>query len=273
MKKVIVKLRGGLGNQLFQAYAGAHFANKFQSELFLDDVDIANHADLTRRAWLREFKLEYLLNFQSVRWRNYRSSQIISRLPVKWRKEPTIGEIELNAIEQVTSDIRIYDWFINSQYLPSARGSLRRDQIRNLRDTASNLAHLNRNNSESAAIHIRLGDFRRTPWGTLPIEWYQKALEMFVDSGITKVDCYSDDLAGARDIVGSFESKIDFRFPEDGAFLNPHELLFVMSTYHNFISSNSTLSWWAAYYNSHPHAMVISNWNKHLHQANWIRIS
>jgi hypothetical protein len=271
-KTLILNLRGGLGNQFFQAFGGAHFANKLGTKLLLDDSGIINHNDYTRRSWLREFSLEGLFPEISIRWRKRPMVQILSRIPRNLELSSSLGEIELTKLVSAKRRIKINDWFISTKYLPETKSKLFKDQIHNLRATVSDFALANGSIPDSAGIHIRLGDFKQTPWGTLSPEWYRSALLRLVELGVREVDCYSDDLQDAKKILQGLETQITIRFPEEQNVLLPHELLFVMSNYRYFVSSNSTLSWWASYFNSRKDAVILSNWGDELHLTGWRKV-
>jgi hypothetical protein len=271
-KTLILNLRGGLGNQIFQAFGGAHFANKLGAKLLLDDSGIINHKDYTRRSWLREFSLEGLFPEISMSWRKKPMAQILSRIPRNMELSSSLEEIELIKLDSIKRKIKIHDWFISTKYLPETKSKLLKDYVHNLSPTASNFALAKGSMQDSASIHIRLGDFKQTPWGTLSPEWYRSALLRLAELGVREVDCYSDDLQDAKKMLQGLEAQITIRFPEEHNVLLPHELLFVMSNYRYFVSSNSTLSWWASYFNSRKNSVILSNWGDELHLTGWWKV-
>lgn len=134
------------------------------------------------------------------------------------------------------------------------------------------MANANSANIKAAAIHMRFGDFKKTSWGVLPSDWYRAALLQLSQSGIKEVDCFSDDLNDAKQITQGLNHLIRFRFPEERTPLLPHELLYIMSKYRYFVSSNSTLSWWSCYFNSRHDQIIISPWKDELHLDDWRKV-
>lgn len=269
---IVLRLRGGLGNQLFQSIAGAHYARKFSSELYLDDVAIIRHQNYTRRSWLREIDINELFNEPLIHWKNRVCTYARASLWHKYKNIDFLEEQDLNALELVPRNAVIHDWFQNRNYLPQKRPFLNTKYLRNLSSEAKKLSALVLEAENLAAIHVRLGDFAGTSWGTLPFYWYRNALNLLVSQGVNEIHCYSDNLPEAKRILESNISKCKLTFPEEKTQFRPHELLWILTQYKNYASSNSSLSWWASYLNGHANPFIISPWGKNLHENNWTTI-
>ena len=120
---------------------------------------------------------------------------------------------------------------------------------------------------------MRLGDFHGTSWGVLPISWYGKIFEELNTLGDFHIHIYSDDIKGANEITQMLSPKFEFSFPERDRKLPPHELLWALRNYNTFVSSNSSLSWWASYLNTTENPRIYSAWSEHLHISPWIKVS
>jgi len=269
-KKLVLVLRGGLGNQLFQVTAGAHFARKFEAELVLDDSAIIRHKNKSRRSWLRKIAIDRLFIDIRIDWQNLMISQLkASHLGANRMTKKMIGENELKNLLSLSGHITVYDWFHSKDYLPLKKLHLNSDELFNLREFVMDAAISKKNDEGSAAMHIRLGDFERTSWGVLPQRWYLNAALTLANSGIITIDCFSDDIARAREIFDKIPKKIRLNFVEEKMELMPHELLYLMSQYRYFVSSNSSISWWSSYLNQRENAEIFCAWGQSLLLPSW----
>jgi len=100
--------------------------------------------------------------------------------------------------------------------------------------------------TDSVCIHIRRQDYPQSVSKNFGIKYYVEAIQRFQDLGFTRFDCYSDDISAAQEIL-SFLPQSQKRFPETNLRLDSISLLRKMSTYKNFVLSQSSLAWWASY--------------------------
>lgn len=257
------RVRGGLGNQLFQATAANFFANKLNALALIDDYGIIRHHDWTRRSWIRYIDLAKFFGTDKVRMTSKSVTYLRSKFENRQEKK-VFNETELQILNELDQEVLVRDWFQSGKYLPSNRP--------NLEKSLKNVSKFHKKSQikvSEAAIHIRLGDFKGTEWGILPARYYLDAMIYLHEMGIREIDCYSDDIPGAKSVLNPIESKFDIRFPEIGKTMNPITLLCHLSSYENFISSNSSLSWWACYLNSRPNCLVISQWEESLRINDW----
>ena len=271
MREVRLKLRGGLGNQLFQYCAGAYHARAFNAKLLIDDSDVYKHWDESRRSWLREIDYKETFRFSNVKWisKTQRMSQRVIRK--MYAEEKHFNEDLLKSISFLSRDITISDWFHDKYYVEELLSKTAKSKqvltklvLKIPLTSEDNLIAPNR-----AALHIRLGDFKNTNWGVLPSNWYYARVRNLKGLNIDEIDCYSDDIVEAKSLIQSWKLNFTFRFPEVQRQLKPHELLYTLTRYPNFISSNSTLSWWASYFNQNQRPLILCNWSKHLRLENW----
>jgi len=106
-------------------------------------------------------------------------------------------------VEHISWDRRFefYDWFQKIEFLTVEELQLNKKHIRQLRKSIEMRASKMRRNERSAAIHIRIGDFRRISWGVLADNWNQRAVLEFVDKRVRSIDCSSDESSEARQIL------------------------------------------------------------------------
>lgn len=271
MSEILLRLRGGLGNQLFQYCAGAYYAKQYDSDLIIDNTNVNKHVDKTRRCWLEKIDYVSTFGFTNVRWQSHSSlgySRILNRI---YPKHAFIDENSLKTITKMPKKIAVFDWFHNKSYAEalcfeegSKDGPYRKLHLKDslLLDNASF-------GRERAALHMRLGDFKLTNWGVLPSDWYLARVKNLREMGIEDIDCFSDDIEESKEIIEKWDLDIRFGFPEERGYLLPHKLLFLLTRYPIFISSNSTLSWWASFFNQNQNPTILCNWRSELRLDHW----
>ena len=271
--KITFNLRGGLGNQLFQATAANYFAIKYSSNAILDDVAIIRHKNPTRRTWLREIDLNKFYPEHKVQMTNLFFTNLRSRKFIKKIKKYPLNQYQLEKLTSFERNIEVYDWFHTSKFLPKDGLDLKKEYLGNLSRNTLLFGDAVKVKDNTAAIHIRLGDFKKAAWGVLPSDWYRKALDYLTEIGISHVDCYSDDISEAKEIIRPLVGNLEFQFPELLSAFKPHELLWILTQYKTYISSNSSLSWWASYLNQNKNPRIFGPWSGDLYVAGWQIIS
>jgi hypothetical protein len=271
LAKITLKLRGGLGNQLFQYSAGAYFAQKLGAKLEIDDSSIYRHADRTRTSWLKEIDYINTFHFSNVSWITPSKRLHLRTIGRVRPKKIYYDESNLKSIEKLTNDIFVYDWFYEKKYVEHLHNFFsdnkhkqRRLRLRNpaIRENVSIQKRI-------AALHMRLGDFKKTHWGILPSEWYLARVKDLNALGVEEIHCYSDDLIESRSIVENWNLEFNFHFPEESKRYDPHELLHALTRYQIVISSNSSLCWWSSYFNQNKNPIILCSWNQNLRLEHW----
>jgi hypothetical protein len=133
--------------------------------------------------------------------------------------------------------------------------------------------------STSVSMHIRRGDYAKNPqvlleFGICEASYYQKAMEHM--RAITKNPTFfifSDDIQWVQDNLSVPESAVFVQHPE----LKDVEELALMSMCAHNIIANSTFSWWGAWLNTNDDKVVIvptpwferRPWDKNLIPTSW----
>jgi hypothetical protein len=272
MAEILLKLRGGLGNQLFQYSAGVFYARKLDAKLIIDDSSVYKHPDPTRRSWLKKIDCISTFGFSRVKWVQNSRRFYLKIQDSYFTNRIYVNEKFLESTNELLEPTKVFDWFHSKEYVESLRNSISSNSDFRLKlqfkDTTTNVEL--KLPAQKAAMHIRLGDFKGTTWGVLPSDWYLARVRTLLGEGIEEIDCYSDDLVALKEIVGKWNLKCNFRFPEYTDILHPHELLLALTRYPTFISSNSTLSWWGSYFNTNFSSKIYCNWNDSLRLKEWI---
>lgn len=271
-KSIKFRLRGGLGNQLFQLAAASFFSLKLDANVILQDSAIIRHRDKSRRSWLRKLNIEDIVPSGQIEWEcRLRSLAASTRFYVP-KLRNVLDEKQLIDIDFLKETIEVEDFFISRDYAQCLTPTIVPVRQSVISNYVSKVAEAIKMSEYSAALHLRLGDFRKTKAGILPAEYYFEGLKQLRSFGVRKVDCFSDEIVGAQVYLKSFGNLIEINFPEASRLHNPIELLYTLSKYHFFISSNSTLSWWASYLNKRPDAKIYCNWNDNLYIEKWHKL-
>ena len=183
-----------------------------------------------------------------------------------------LDEESMELLSGVNNTVHVSDWFQNSSYAKRVFPKYVLLEPMDVRKVVREQIEIIEESEKLGAIHVRLGDFRQTPWGVLSADWYVGALARMLEvKNLKRIDCYSDEVGEAREILKSLANRVDIRYPEESLRLQPHELLWSLSKYESYVSSNSSLSWWASFFNQTKNPHIICNWENQLIIKNWER--
>jgi hypothetical protein len=271
-----MKLRGGLGNQLFQIVGSFYFASQLKRPLLLDDQDIFRHPDKSRRTWSKHYDWSKVLKGYPIRWKSKREI-LLDRINIKYNSIQQVSTIQIseNSLPNVTTiddDTTITGYFLDKRYFLQSDINIEREDFKpHINKKLFMLTQEVGGQPDALIMHIRLDDFlasrsaSRVPW-----KYYENAINAMVGSGVKRIYLFSDDLIIARAFVEEKirkHSRIEIITPEEVQVFNPIELLWILSCAKNFISSNSTLSWWACALN--PTGFNITPFGEALRLENW----
>lgn len=283
---IMVRLEGGLGNQLFQYSHGLALQMRHGGRLVFDrrlvrddpsranalslitDLDPSGLADPLVSFGLRSYAGACVRIVGSLQGRTDEASQRLARLGVRHQfktrhldldNAPTLPFIYLNgnfmsekyfarAAERVRSSI----------HFGRALGPQTRDLVARIGST------------DSVAVHVRRGDYLSDQWrdklNVCTKDYYERAVAV-VREKLDRPSFYVfsnslDDMHWIRK---------NYRFlPEETVFVAPGasdlEHFALMATCRNFIISNSTFSWWASYLSNDPDKVIVapSLWNRNI---------
>jgi hypothetical protein len=286
---IVVKLQGGLGNQLFQFSFGYALMVKFNQEL---RMDISNYGKYESR----EFALKnYNINKDLLK---------TTSIPLFIRLfETKIIKIILRKLR--IDRVHIFDWEYILQiktsvdhnvnlvkgkkniYISGYWQSIKyfEDHLKELinmfvlKNELSNECQFYLSQiltSNSVFLHIRRGDYLNKKNQRYLVEnrYYEQAILHMTD----KVDnpviyVFSDDIEWVKE---TYQSMKNFVIIEMNGKYKDLEELFLMSNCTNAILSNSTYSWWGTVLNLNMNNTVISpkrDWDKEFVLNNWILLT
>lgn len=258
---IVIKIVGGLGNQMFQYAFGKSLALEYQAKLFLDisayktykkheyclkyfDIleQTANHKLLS------DFPSENAGSFRKWFGKKYHGIRLSesdynnSNTKINPQKQP----VYLDGFWQNHNHFSKYKKEISAILTPNISIS---SKVKKLQ------SRIKKENSVS--VHIRRGDYvtnlsANDIHGVLSVDYFKAAIELIEKTEPnTKLYFFSDDIEWVKK---QFSTKSSSTFVSGNT--NVEDLELMRTCKHNIIA-NSSFSWWAAWLNSNPHKKVI----------------
>jgi hypothetical protein len=259
MAKIIVCVKGGLGNQLFCYAAARRLAIVNNAELVIDHITgFARDYLYNRRYLLDQFCLpvrkatpaELLEPFG--RYRRYAMKWFSGRKAFEERRyiKQEGVDFDMRLLTVHVKDALYLDGYWQSErYFKDVEEVLRDDmQIIQPRDDLNQRMAEEINNSLAVAIHVRWFD---RPGGVSPhnvsVDYYHRAIELMeAKFHSPHYFVFSDFLDAAHDKLFLPKDRATFVVHNRGE-ENAYADLWLMTQCKHFIIANSTFSWWGAW--------------------------
>ena len=285
---LIIKLKGGLGNQLFQYAFGRLIALRRGEDLKLDK-DILGQIGARRFYGLDAFnikaeiasreevlKVKYPFGLTSKAWRFFKAKFL------------RIFHIGYEARMLKTKAQYLDGFFQSYKYLEQVERELKKDlSLKNDNLKIKYPAILEEiKSTESVAVHIRRGDYvndakTKKAHFICDLNYYEKAFALIKDklkerNLEPKFFIFSDDINWAKDNL----KEAGCVFVSRPEILDYEELILMSKARHNIIA-NSSFSFWSAWLNSNLEKIVIAPvlWNRKYQKAykdllpeDWLRL-
>jgi hypothetical protein len=271
---IIVKLSGGLGNQLFQYSFGRYLSLKHNTELKLDVQLNINASDFTPRLLgLSKYNIDlnYVTNNEIESCKFFKIGNL-SRIERKLNQSfPFLNKryVVEKSFTILNKDLLLddcyYDGYWQSEYyFKSIKNILINDLQFNFELNESNkLLGEDISNSMSVSLHIRRSDYLSVSsnskiFSICTLKYYRDAISYFnLKFGKPIFYIFSDDIAWAKEnFVGENFVIVDVNQDD------PHSDMYLMSQCKHNIIANSSFSWWGAWLNSNVDKVVVcpSEW-------------
>jgi hypothetical protein len=265
----IVKIAGGLGNQMFQYAFARSLAGACGDEVFIDssaltDDRLHNGFELARafEPRLREAQLEWVDRLSSrpdgpigrLRRKYFtKSSHIIDR---KFGYQPELFKL--------AGDIYFEGYWQSEKYFQGREGEVRGDYTFRSPLSDRNLALLGRLARPIVAVHVRRGDYLKHPNLDLctPAYYRSAAQAMLRRTAVGSFLVLSDDSDYCRSSIRLDGAPVAFADWNNGD--DSWQDMALMSRCDHNIIANSSFSWWGAWLNPAKDKRVIapSVWNR-----------
>ena len=289
---IIVRILGGLGNQMFQYSFYKYLNNKYKNVKIdlseFKDYDLHNGFELDKI-----FNLEYDLasdnDIKKVKDKSYIKKNILSKLRRKIFGKRRTHIFEENFSEKLFEENK--DYYLSGYWETIKYINKIETIIRDVFKFKNNLKGMNykiskkiKNDKNSVSVHIRRGDFVNNKmtynnrYGICDLNYYKES-ETVVERNINnpKYYVFSDDIEWVKNNI-QFKNKIIFVDWNNGE--KSYKDMQLMSLCRHNIIANSSFSWWGAWLNNNENKIVISpnRWFNNRKKTNllpdrWIKIS
>lgn len=282
----VIKLTGGLGNQLFQYAFGQHLARKEQCEVFYDISSFNNQPDFLDK---RKFELSCIdLKIPIINDTNFNNFQALSRNKkiVSSLKHLIYGsKCDFLRIPEYLTPIsnflphymhnKYYSGYWQTyKYLQSA--DMHTEQGFNLKkEYESQLlnTHYKKeiNSSNSISLQVRRGDYLNVGNVICDLDYYKKSVRYFANKISNPVYfVFSDDIAWCRREL-DLDAQLIFLEPN---LQLPFEDMKLMSLCKHHIIVNSSYGWWGGMLNYKNRKIIVSpkRWKNELNLKSFVKI-
>ena len=268
---IVVKLQGGLGNQMFQYASALSLANKKHTQLRMDlswykDISVD---DTARYYELNCFNLPqnfinptgYYLDEQNVSTGKHLKNSIKSLIGKKrlvYYIEPNLAFN--NKFSDLPNETYLDGYFQSEKYFKDIRSNVIEAFAYRTNPSMKNSEIINKaNNTNSVSLHVRRGDYISNKFankfhGLQSLEYYKQAVKI-MNSNIAKPYYFviSDDITWCKANLPIGKNTIFVSDNKTGS----EDLRIMIECKHNIIA-NSSFSWWGAWLGKNNDKQVIA---------------
>jgi hypothetical protein len=259
MKKVTPRLRGGLGNYLFQISAALHISIRDNKEFIINLSDISViHSPIDTYISNIFRKLNFVDNFDD------------------FCIHEAIQPISYSEIPSVDQNIKLEGYYQNDKYFKHIREEIL--ELFSIDDDTKNYLFSKYSSvltGETCSLHVRRGDYViKSSFHPLQSVDYYKASISIVGEDLHYL-IFSDDIDWCKEHLSFIKNKTFIDGNVD------YQDLYLMSMCNHNIIANSSFSWWGAWMNQNNNKKVIypSKWfgvtyvnTSGIGCENWIKI-
>lgn len=265
---IIVALKGGLGNQMFQYALGRRLSIDRGSPLLLD-----------LRAFTRDPLRSFSLSCFCIAARVATDADLANWPPqvgltrhVRRLADTLTGRSTRVIVERkVSFDATVlnadssayFDGYWQSDRYFSAIADILRNEFKPRSVLSARFAQLSNELGQvkTISVHVRRGDYVTSPHtkvyhGTCEPGWYRRALRFLCErADVQRVFVFTDDPVWARE---------NLRLEVEATVIDPappgseYEDMLLMALCEHHIIANSSFSWWGAWLNSRPGKIVVA---------------
>lgn len=267
---IIMRLMGGLGNQMFQYALGRRLAieREVPLKIYLDwyqgrkersfELDQMHiHAETASQDDF--FKMKYYSHNRLVRQVHKLHQFLMPYYRKRYVFERKTGEFDPNILN-VPKNAQLIGYWQTERYFEPIKNIIQEELTTPLNQFPPSLQNVIgeiQANESAVSVHIRRGDYLQIPgFLVLPLTYYKKAIshiKQYVPSPHFYV--FSDDVEWVQN---------NFIFDEPASFVNPEEGgraypdMYLMSQCRHHIIANSSFSWWGAWLGESSDSMIIA---------------
>ncbi len=288
MKKLIIKFSGGFGNQLFQYSVAKNFELNKKFKIIPDFNFFRNyklHKNYIQKIGFKEESLKFYLSSsffpdRSLPYTKYYLEFFNFCKFIKEKENMEYIHLENHDLNNLYLD----GYWQNLNYFSDKTKIIKKNITKFLYKYKKKKSHIfdQTHKNNFVMIHFRLKDYKNkeniNKHGLLKKNYYLKAINLInTFKKKNKYIIFTDELDIAKKKFSFLKNKIFFdkKFVSD-----PITTMYYMTICDDFIISNSTFSWWAAYLSKNQNKIVIcpnkwfvSNKYKRIsYEKKWIKI-
>jgi len=302
MRFIILRLEGGLGNQLFQYAFARSMQKKYNGKIIFDTHSYKK--DPQRSKSLDNFILNDNVVIKNNNFieciiiiiRIYKN--ILVRI-LKFIRVKSIYRLKIllffglyvqessNYVNNIgfcaSPFIYIHGNWMSENYFKGFSDLVKEDLkgLTKLRPRNLSLARKMKNEN-SICIHIRRGDYTNSTWSAKLLvcnfEYYKKAIELIVSCLKEPIFyIFSNNSEDIQWIKNNYRFNNSLKINYIDLKNSDYQELMLMKECKHFILSNSSFSWWASYLNEYSKSIVVapSRWNNNIwdlsdiYRPNW----
>lgn len=265
--KVTVRLYGGIGNQLFQYFAGLNLSLNYDADFVIDFrwLEYENAETISKFQFVNDFGQSQYSADSPFHYKQEKSkTAVVRRIPLLGRvtglhvpKHPFFIEFE-----RITRDIELRGYYQSYKYFEDTQSFIFPNKFSwNL--VGPGIAYTSLINNELyndfIAVHIRGTDYlNNVNYESITADYYARNIQKSLGDldATPPIIVFSDDIDHALKIMNT--TGVDFIFapPE----LDAVETLSLMSKAKLLISANSTFSYWGGLINPRLRMVVPKYW-------------
>lgn len=273
IKTIVLKLQGGLGNQMFQYALGRALQEQYKAKLILDTSDF-RYDKVGRMYALDVFKLHDNLivddtgcyNWKYDQRHNYFIKAAIKMMPNFFMKLASAHgkyiweNIEYKPLDINTKSEIIYVhglWQSEKYFKPIEKQLCKEFHIK--QDNVVSCMHLAESiqKENSVAVHLRRSDYlnKNNKNHVLGLSYYYKAmdyLDQVFEHNIYYI--FSDDIVWAKNNLKTYKRNVCFI--EDN--FKDYEEFYLMYNCKHYVLANSTFSWWGSFVGKKDDSLILA---------------
>jgi hypothetical protein len=260
---VIVKIIGGLGNQMFQ-YAYAKALEQKGHEVKID-ISAFETYKLHGGYQLDNYNIDLDSSKKDENDKFYKNTffyKVLRRFGMDFSRR--IKEKSLlfdKKLLEIDDNSYLDGYFQCEKYFKDIREIILKQFTINqdISNYTKEIKNKIQNSKNSCSLHIRRGDFVNSTniniHGACDIEYYKKAIQ-YLEEKVVNINyfIFSDDIEWVKENL-AIQNAIYIDSKEKRI---PHEDIYLMSLCKNNIIANSSFSWWGAWLNENEEKIVIA---------------
>lgn len=264
MNPVIVRIKGGLGNQMFQYAAGRALSKRLKTTLLLDITEYESGNQ--RNFELMNFNIQCEIADKKI----LKKYPIIEKkitnkfIPNSFSKKYYFEKkFEFDPFwQKIKSPKYIEGYFQSEKYFSEINQVIRTDFCKKLNENL-NLIKEEMEKSNSVMIHIRRGDYLSNHksneiHGLCSVDYYYRSIiELEKINKNMKYFIFSDDMDWVKKNL-----KIDGNIKYIENIENPTDNVILMSNCKYHVIANSSFSWWGAWLSKANNIIAPNSWFK-----------